>query len=99
MEASRALGIRRGQAMSLIIIPQAIRRMLPPVCNEFVMVLKDTSLVSIIALQDLTFTTKMIASNRASAMVYIPAMVLYLLMSALFTILFNRLEKRFSSYE
>ena len=47
--------------------------MIPPICNEFVMVLKDTSLVSIIALTDLTYQTKIIASNKASALVYIPA--------------------------
>jgi polar amino acid transport system permease protein len=99
MEASAALGISRAQAMRLIVIPQAVRRMLPPTCNEFIMVLKDTSLVSIIALTDLTFTTKMIASNKASALVYIPAMLLYLLMSAVFSFLFNRLEKKFSVYE
>lgn len=67
MEASRALGLTHSQAMRLVIIPQAYRRMIPPICNEFVMVLKDTSLVSIIALTDLTYQTKIIASNKASA--------------------------------
>jgi len=95
-EASHALGLSYGQAMRMIIIPQSYRRMIPPVCNEFVMVLKDTSLVSIIALTDLTFQTKMIASNKASSLVYVPAMVIYLIMTAFFTIIFNRLEKRFS---
>jgi len=95
-EASCALGFSYGQAMRMIILPQSYRRMIPPVCNEFVMVLKDTSLVSIIALTDLTFQTKMIASNKASSLVYIPAMLLYLVMTAFFTIMFNRLEKKFS---
>ncbi|MDR1734674.1 MAG: amino acid ABC transporter permease [Oscillospiraceae bacterium] len=94
LEASHALGLSYGQTMRMIVIPQAYRRMIPPVCNEFVMVLKDTSLVSIIALTDLTFKTKMIASNKASAMVYIPAMIIYLIMTAFFTVVFNRLEKR-----
>ncbi len=98
-EAAKALGLTYGQTMRLIIIPQAYRRMIPPVCNEFVMVLKDTSLVSIIALTDLTFQTRMIASNKASSLVYIPAMLIYLIITAFFTAIFNRLEKRLSIYE
>jgi polar amino acid transport system permease protein len=99
MEAARSLGLSYGQAMRLVIIPQSYRRMIPPVCNEFVMVLKDTALVSIIALTDLTYQTKMIASNRASALVYVPALVIYLVLTAVFTIVFNKLEKKFSLYE
>ena len=99
MEASRALGLTHSQAMRLVIIPQAYRRMIPPICNEFVMVLKDTSLVSIIALTDLTYQTKIIASNKASALVYIPAMIIYLIITGVFTFIVNRLEKRLSIYE
>lgn len=99
MESSRALGLTHSQAMRLVIIPQAYRRMIPPICNEFVMVLKDTSLVSIIALTDLTYQTKIIASNKASALVYIPAMIIYLIITGVFTFIFNRLEKRLSIYE
>ena len=99
MEASRALGLTRSQAMRLVIIPQSYRRMIPPICIEFVMVLKDTSLVSIIALTDLTYQTKIIASNKASALVYIPAMIIYLIITGAFTFIFNRLEKRLSIYE
>ena len=99
MEASKALGLTSSQAMRLVIIPQAYRRMIPPICNEFVMVLKDTSLVSIIALTDLTYQTKIIASNKASALVYIPAMIIYLIITGVFTFIFNRLEKRLSIYE
>ena len=99
MEASRALGLTHSQAMRLVIIRQAYRRMIPPICNEFVMVLKDTSLVSIIALTDLTYQTKIIASNKASALVYIPAMIIYLIITGVFTFIFNRLEKRLSIYE
>lgn len=99
LEASKALGLTNSQAMRLVIIPQAYRRMIPPICNEFVMVLKDTSLVSIIALTDLTYQTKIIASNKASALVYIPAMIIYLIITGVFTLIFNRLEKRLSIYE
>ena len=99
MEAARSLGLTYGQAMRLVIIPQSYRRMIPPVCNEFVMVLKDTALVSIIALTDLTFVTKQIASSQATALVYFPALVIYLILTAVFTYIFNRLEKKFSVYE
>lgn len=98
-EAAKALGMSYGQTMRLVVIPQAYKRMIPPVGNEFIMVLKDTSLVSIIGLTDLTNQTKIIASNRASALVYIPSMIIYLVITAFFSYVFNRLEKKFSIYD
>ena len=53
MEAARALGLSRAQAMRYIIIPQAIRVVLPPVGNEFIAMLKDSSLVSVLAISDM----------------------------------------------
>ncbi|MDR0883318.1 MAG: amino acid ABC transporter permease [Oscillospiraceae bacterium] len=99
MEAAKSLGLSYHQGMALIVLPQSYRRMIPPVCNEFVMVLKDTSLVSTISLMDLTFQTSMIATNQVSTLVYLPAMVIYLIMSAALTILFNGLEKKLSKYD
>ena len=99
MEASRSLGLTYGQSMKLVIIPQSYRRMIPPICNEFVMVLKDTALVSIIALNDLAHQMKMIMSNSASALVILPSCIIYLFLTWLFTAVFARLEKRFSVYE
>ncbi|MDR0819417.1 MAG: amino acid ABC transporter permease [Oscillospiraceae bacterium] len=98
-EASRALGLGYAQTMRLIIIPQSIRRLIPPVANEFIMVLKDASLVSIIALSDLTHATSSISSSSATVLVYIPAMIIYLIITAFFTFVFNKLEKRFSVYQ
>ncbi|MDR0376132.1 MAG: amino acid ABC transporter permease [Treponema sp.] len=98
-EASRALGMSYAQTMRLVIIPQSIRRLIPPVGNEFIMVLKDASLVSIIALADITKVTRSISSSTASALVYIPAMVLYLIITAIFTFIFHKMEKRHSIYE
>lgn len=99
LEASHALGLSYAQTMRLVVLPQAYRRMVPPVCNEFVMVLKDTSLVSIIALCDLSFQTQKIASARASAVVYIPALVIYLIMTAIFTVTFHLIEKKLAVRE
>ncbi len=98
-EAARVLGMSYAKTMRLIIIPQSIRRLIPPVGNEFIMVIKDTSLVSSIALVDLMKKTSQIMSSSASPLVYLPAMVIYLVITAVFTWLFNRLERKFSVYQ
>lgn len=98
-EASKALGLSSAQTMRLVIFPQSIRRLIPPVANEFIMVLKDASLVSIIALADLTKVTRAISSSTGTALVYIPAMIIYLIMTALFEFIFHKLEAKFSEYE
>jgi polar amino acid transport system permease protein len=87
------------QTMRLVIIPQTVRRLIPPVGNEFIMVLKDVSLVAIIGLADLTKVTRAISSSSATALVYIPAMIIYLIITALFQFVFNTLEKKYSVYE
>jgi polar amino acid transport system permease protein len=98
-EASRALGLSYAQALRFVIIPQSIRRLIPPVGNEFIMMLKDASLVSMIALVDITRAVRNIEGSSGSALVYIPAMVLYLVITAVFTFIFRRLEKKYSVYE
>jgi polar amino acid transport system permease protein len=98
-EASKALGLSYAQTMKLVIIPQSIRRLIPPVGNEFIMVLKDASLVSIIAMVDITKATRNIEGSTRSAMVYIPAMILYLIITAVFTFVFHKLEKKYSVYQ
>ena len=98
-EASRALGLSYAQTMRLVIIPQSIRRLIPPVGNEFIMLLKDASLVSMIALVDITKATRNIEGSTRSALVYIPAMILYLIITAVFSFVFNKLEKKYSVYE
>ncbi|AEF86115.1 L-cystine transport system permease protein TcyL [Treponema primitia ZAS-2] len=97
-EASRALGLSYAQTMRLVIIPQSIRRLIPPVGNEFIMILKDASLVSIIALTDITKVTRSISSSSATALVYIPAMILYLIITAVFSFVFHKMEKKYSVY-
>ncbi|MDR2542435.1 MAG: amino acid ABC transporter permease [Treponema sp.] len=98
-EASRALGLSYAQTMRLVIFPQSIRRLIPPVGNEFILMLKDVSLVSMIALVDITRATRQIENSTRSALVYIPAMLLYLIITAIFTFIFRRLEKKYSVYE
>lgn len=98
-EACHALGFSYWQTMGLIIVPQSIRRLIPSIGNEFIMVLKDASLVSLIALEDITKITRSISSSSGNELVYLPAMVLYLIITAVFSTVFNRTEKHFSVYE
>jgi len=98
-EASRALGLSYAQTMRLVIIPQSIRRLIPPVGNEFIMLLKDASLVSMIALVDITKATRNIEGSTRSALVYIPAMILYLIITAVFSYIFHKAEDKYSVYE
>ena len=98
-EASHALGLTYAQTMRLVIIPQSIRRLIPPVGNEFIMMLKDASLVSMIALVDITKATRNIEGSTRSALVYIPAMILYLIITAVFSFIFSKAEKKYSVYE
>ena len=98
-EASKALGMSYGQMMRAIIIPQSIRRMIPPLCNEFVMMIKDVSLVFAISLMDITTISKTIMTSEGNYLVFIPALLIYLVITAIFTFLFGKIEKRLSIYE
>jgi amine acid ABC transporter, permease protein, 3-TM region, His/Glu/Gln/Arg/opine family len=99
MEAAKALGMGYGQAMKRVIVPQSYRRLIPPVGNEFIALLKDSALVSVIGMTELMRTTTQIANANASAFIYIPAAALYLVLTTIFTIVFEKLEKKYSVYE
>jgi len=87
-EAARSLGMTGAQAMLYIILPQAIRRILPPLTNEFVAMLKDSALVAIVALFELTTTARYISSSSGNVFTpYIGAALFYLI----FTIPISRL--------
>jgi len=98
-EASKALGMNYAQTMTRIIIPQSIRRMIPNVSNEFIMILKDVSLVFAISLMDITTISKNIMTSEGSYLVFIPALVIYLVITAFFGFIFDKIEKKFSVYE
>jgi His/Glu/Gln/Arg/opine family amino acid ABC transporter permease subunit len=98
-EAAKALGMSYGQTMGKIIIPQSIRRMIPPLCNEFVMMIKDVSLVFAISLMDITTISKTIMTSEGNYLVFIPALVIYLIITAIFTFIFGKIEERLSIYE
>lgn len=98
-EAAKALGMSYGKTMTKVIIPQSIRRMIPPVCNEFIMVLKDASLVFAISLMDITTISKNIMTSEGSYLVFVPALIIYLIITAFFSFIFDKIEARFSVYE
>ncbi|MDD2393954.1 MAG: amino acid ABC transporter permease [Eubacteriales bacterium] len=98
-EAAKALGMTYGQTMRTIIIPQSIRRMIPPLCNEFVMMIKDVSLVFAISLMDITTISKSIMTSEGNYLVFLPALVIYLIITAVLTFVFGKIEKRLSIYE
>ncbi|MDI3534694.1 MAG: L-cystine transport system permease protein [Thermosediminibacterales bacterium] len=97
MEAARSLGMSYLQAMRRVIIPQALRRMLPPMGNEFIALLKDSSLVSTIAMVELMRTaTQINAATFKSIEAFFAAGVFYLFLTTIFTVIFNRLEHKLS---
>lgn len=95
MEASRSLGISYNKTMQKVILPQAIRLMLPNFINQFVISLKDTTIVSAIGLVELFQTGKIIiARNYQSFRMYAILAVMYLVIITILTKLAKRLEKR-----
>ena len=67
IEAARSLGLTYGKTMKKIVLPQALRTMLPSIINQFIISIKDTSLLSVIGLTELTNVGKTIASNAVSS--------------------------------
>ena len=97
MEASRALGLNWFQAMRFVIMPQAFKRIIPPLGNEFIAMLKDSSLVSVIGFEELTRTGQLIISRTYAAVeIWIVVALLYLIMTLAISRFVALLEKRFS---
>ncbi|QIA27438.1 amino acid ABC transporter permease [Thermaerobacter sp. PB12/4term] len=100
MEAARSLGMSYGQAMRRVILPQAYRRMIPPMVNEFVILLKDSSLVSVIGLQEIMLNSRQFASATLKSVWFFGyAAFYYLVMTTLFTTLGSWLERKLKEYE
>lgn len=88
MEAARSLGLPYGTSMRRVILPQAFRTMLPSIINQFIISLKDTSLVSIIGIRELTQNGKIIAANSASRV-----MAIWLVVAAFYLVVCTILSK------
>ncbi|MFJ5769590.1 amino acid ABC transporter permease [Psychrobacillus sp. NPDC093180] len=95
MEAARSLGMSHGKAMRHIILPQAFRRVLPPLASQFIMLIKDSSLVSIIAATDLTLNAKnLVATSFASIEVWTFVALIYFIMTFSLSLIIRFFEKR-----
>jgi glutamine transport system permease protein len=95
MEAGRSIGLTRGQTMRYIIWPQAFKRMIPPLGNQFVISLKDTSLFSVIAVGEIIYQGRQYYSSTFSAFQTLTmACLLYLAITVPAAIYLRRVERR-----
>ena len=96
MEAGRSLGMTWTQTMRYIIVPQAARRVIPPLGNEFIALLKDSSLVSVIGFEELTRRGQLIiARTYASLEIWLCVAIIYLAMTVSISRLVAWLERRY----
>lgn len=95
MEAARSLGMTYLQAMWYIILPQAFRRILPPLGNEFIILLKDTALASTVTMQELMRTGQIhVARTGQPFPIYIMVALIYLAMTLPLSLVVRNLERR-----
>ena len=94
-EAARSLGMSYAQSMRYIILPQALRRILPPLAGQFISLIKDSSLLGIVAIRDLTKAAREIVSASLQPFeVYLLLAVLYLVLTFSLSMLVQNMEKR-----
>lgn len=96
-EAARSLGMTAAQTMTYIVLPQALKRVLPPLAGQFISLIKDSSLVSVIAITDLTKSGReIITSSFATFEIWFTVALLYLVVTSLLSQLLFWLERRFA---
>ncbi len=99
-EAGRSLGLNFVQTMRLIIIPQAFKNVLPALVNEFIVLIKETSIIGYIGMMDLTKGAMLIQSRTYNAFLpLIAAALIYLVIVMILTFLMNKLERRLRKHE
>ncbi len=95
MEAARSLGLSVPQAMRHVVLPQALKKTLPPLAGQFINLIKDSSLVSVMALTDLTKAGReVVASTFSPFEVWFTVALLYLLLTGTLSVFVRRLERR-----
>lgn len=98
MEAARSLGMTGWQAMRYVILPQAVRRVLPPLGNDFIAMLKDSSLVSVMGVADITFQGKVYAASTFKFFeTYNVVAFFYLVMTIALSLLVRIMERRMAT--
>ena len=95
MEAARSLGLPYWKAMSKVVLPQAIRTMIPSIINQFIITLKDTSILSVIGFPELVNTAKNVQANTMRSLeVWFIVGVMYLIVITLLSRLAKKMERR-----
>ncbi len=97
-EAAQVLGFTKMQTYFKIILPQAVKRVLPAVTNEVITLVKDTSLAQVLAVTEMFTVAKNLASSQVSVMPFIAAGVFYYIANGLVEIIMNRVERSMSYY-
>jgi polar amino acid transport system permease protein len=96
-EAGRAIGLSRRNLLGDVIFPQAIRKILPPLAGQFITLIKDSAIISLISVQELTFlATEVAASTTKVFETWIIVGAMYFVLCYSFAFLFARLERRAS---
>lgn len=98
-EAAQTLGFTYAQTMRRIVLPQMIKRILPPLSNETITLVKDTSLIYALAINDLLRVARGFVNRDANFTPFLVAAVFYLCMTLVLTWFFQRLEKRYAVYD
>ena len=89
----------RAQTMRRIILPQMVKRILPPMSNETITLVKDTSLIYVLAMNDLLRAARGIVQRDFTTMPFVVAAAFYLVMTLLLTWGFMRLERKYAVYD
>ncbi len=98
-EGAKVLGMTYVQTMRRIILPQVIKRVLPPVSNETITLVKDTSLIYVLAMNDLLRVTRSIVQRDFDLTPFAVAAVFYLAMTFVLTWMFEKMERRYAVYD
>lgn len=94
-EAARSIGMSRFQELWYIVLPQAMKKVVPPLANQFISLIKDSSIISLISVQELTYkTVEMVASSRMIFEAWITTACFYFVICFGLSQLFSRLERR-----
>ena len=98
-EASYVLGLNRRQIVGKIVIPQVFKRIMPPMSNEVITLVKDTSLANIIGIVEIIMSAKEIVATKGIIWPLFYTGVFYLVMCGALTLLFNYIEKKLDYYK
>jgi len=93
-EAAQSIGMSKSDQLRFIILPQALKKVIPPMANQFISLIKDSSIISLISVQELTFkTVELVASTRAIFEAWITTAFFYFIICFGLSLLFRRFEK------